>query len=290
MTTLKNQRIAKVIGPALLLVAALALPPAGQADSSPKGKAHAAADHKNDKKPVKVVKVQKVKQVQVKQVTPPRRVVVVQPRTVVVPVAARPQRYRWDGWNRRYSRYSSRVFQLDGTFVDREQGCAIVQDHQGQVIPLVGFDPTAPRRGDHFLLVGRVQTNTACGTAFRVDTVERVWGDPNHRRVLFDRRYDGDYFAYDRRRDDDRYDRDRYDDRYDRDDDRRSDNRRLISVDGRLDRDRCPSIRTNDGRIFGLDGDLRNYRDGEWVHIVGFLDGRSRCGGTGLQVGEITGG
>jgi hypothetical protein len=256
MTTLKTQRIAKITGSALLLATALALPPSGQADS-PRGKT-------------------KIKQT-----------------VVVVPVAARPQRYRWDGWNRRYSRYSSRVFQLDGTFVDREQGCAIIQDHQGQVIPLVGFDPTAPRRGDHFLLVGRMQANTACGTAFRVDTVERVWGDPNHKRVLFDRRYDGDYLAYDRRhRDDDRYDR-RGDDRYDRRgddryDDRRSDNRRVISVEGRLDRDQCPTIRTDDGRIFGLDGDLRNYRDGDWVHIVGVLDGRSRCGGTGLQVGEIS--
>lgn len=204
---------------------------------------------------------------------------------------ARGRRYAWDGWNRRSSRYATTgTFQLEGTFVDRQYGCALIQDRSGQVIPLVGFDPMVPRRGEQFLLTGRVENGTSCGTAFRVFSVDRVWSDPSHRTVLFDRRYDGDYFGNYRDRYADRYgrydDRDNngyYDDRYDR-----SGNRQLISIDGRLDDSgRCPAIRGDNGEYYDLVGDLRGFQDGDHARVIGFLGSRSRCGGPAIDVQEI---
>jgi hypothetical protein len=183
----------------------------------------------------------------------------------------------WDGWNRRYGRFGSGNFQLDGTFVDQQYGCALVQDHQGQVIPLVS-NPGDLRRGDHLLLSGRIENSTVCGTAFRVFSVDRIWADARHRNVLFDRRNDGDYLGTNR----DRFDRyDPYDDR---------DNRDLISVDGRLDRGMfCNSIEADNGDRFSLSGDLGSYRDGDYVRVIGFREGRSLCGGETIEIQEITG-
>lgn len=239
-------------------------------------------------------KAQKVQKVAVV----PQRRAVVQQRPVVVErpvyVAQRNNRNRsWDGWNRRYNKYGSGAFQLDGTFVDQQYGCVLVRDHQGQVIPLVG-NPGDLRRGEHLLLSGRIQNNTSCGTAFRVDSVDRVWADAGHRRVLFDRRYDGEYYdqsggrygRYDDRYD--RYSRDRYDDRYDRDGDYDRDGRRTISVDGRLDDSGdCPVIRGDRGEYYDLVGDLRNFRDGKHVRVIGRDGIRSECGGPAIEVGEI---
>jgi len=211
--------------------------------------------------------------------------------------AAQSRRYSWDNWNRRYSRQGSGTFQLEGTFIGQQYGCALVQDRRGQVIPLVS-NPGDLRRGTDLLLSGRIDNSTVCGTAFRVFNVERVWADASHRRVLFDRRYDGDYgsggyrdrYGYDRNngrydRNDGRYD-DRngrgYDDRYDRD------NRNLVSVTGRLDDSgRCPVIRGDRGEYYDLVGDLRDFRDGDHARVIGFLGVRSRCGGQAIEVQEI---
>src|SRR5947207_1264432 len=106
--------------------------------------------------------------------------------------AAQGRRYGWDNWNRGYSRYNNRTFQLDGTFIGQQNGCALVQDRRGQVVPLVG-NPGDLRRGEDLLMTGRVQSGSVCGTAFRVLSVDRVWSDSSHRRVLYDSRYDGDY-------------------------------------------------------------------------------------------------
>ncbi len=322
MKTNSNRYLAKGFIPVLLLSAALALPAASMAAPAANGKAHAAdkADkNHNDKQKVKVqkvkvekVKVQKQKRVVVQQRTVVRPVVVQRPvavqRTVVVqrPVVVavpvqRGARRSWDGWNRRYTKYGSTVFQLDGTFVDQQYGCVIVRDHSGQVIPLVG-NPGDLRRGEHLLLAGRIQSNTSCGTAFRVSTVDRVWADTGHRQVLFDRRYDGEYYdrsggrygrnggRYDRNGTDrdrdgryDRNDRDRYDrDGYD------PDGRRSIVLEGRLDDSGdCPVIRGDRGEYYDLVGDLNRFQDGRHAQVVGRDGLRSRCGGKAIEVTDI---
>ncbi|MFL6194335.1 MAG: DUF5818 domain-containing protein [Thermoanaerobaculia bacterium] len=312
MTTIKNRNLAKGLIPALLLSAAL-VPAAAMAAPS-HGKGHPDKNVKQQQQRVvqqqkQVAKAQKQvakqqRQVQKAQARPgkvvyvapaaPRRTVVRQrvvtpaPRTVYVAPQAR-NRGRWEGWNRQYNRYGSNRFQLDGTFFDQQYGCALVRDHQGQVIPLVG-NPGDLRRGEHLLLSGRVENGTVCGTAFRVFEVDRVWADASHRRLLYDSRSDGDYGRYE-----DRYD-DRYDDRYGRNDDRYDDDRyddrgrneRLVSVDGRIDRgSRCDTLRADNGDRYGLAGDLRDYRDGERVRVVGFLGGRSACGSRTIDVQEI---
>jgi hypothetical protein len=312
MTT-TNRKLAKGLMPVLLLSAALSLPAASVAAPSAHGKAHAAdkanknhqqkakqhaqqaqkqarkAEQQAQKAQRQAVKAQKAQKV---VVVPQRRAVVqrpvvVQQRPVVVRqpvyVAQRNNRRSWDGWNRRYNKYGSGAFQLDGTFVDQQYGCVLVRDHQGQVIPLVG-NPGDLRRGEHLLLSGRIQNNTSCGTAFRVDSVDRVWADAGHRQVLFDRRYDGEYYD----QSGGRYGRDRYDDRYDRYGDYDRDGRRTISVDGRLDDSGdCPVIRGDRGEYYDLVGDLRNFRDGKHVRVIGRDGIRSECGGPAIEVGEI---
>jgi len=319
MTT-KNRNLAKGMLPALLLSAALTVPATAHAD---KGKHQEKAQHHAQQAQKQANKAQKqankaqrqaqqARQQQPVRVVAPKRVVVV-PQRVVVPqqrvvvrqpvVVANPRNRRsWDGWNRRYSKYGSNAFQLDGTFVNQQYGCVLVQDHQGQVIPLVG-NPGDLRRGEHLLLNGRIENGTSCGTAFRVSSVERIWGSANHRDTLFDRRRDGDYSSsrygdryndrydrdrYDDRRDD-RYSRDdrRYDDRYDRDG-YNPDGRRAISIDGRLDDSGdCPVIRGDRGEYYDLVGDLSGFRDGARARVIGRDGLRSNCGGQAIEVTEI---
>jgi len=326
MTT-KNRNLAKGMLPALLLSAALSVPATALAAPAAHGKAHAADKAKNHQEKAQQHAQQAQRQAQkaeqearkaqrqvqrgrnqkqaVVVVAPQRRVAVAPQRVVVVPaqpvVVAQRNRNRaqYDGWNRRYNKYSG-VFELEATSVGRQQGCALVRDSQGQVIPLVGIDPLALRTGEHILFSGRLQNNTACGTAFRVNRVERVWTDASHRRLLFDSRRDGDYVDYhsrerynDRDRYDDRYarDRDRNDDRYDDDRydryDDRSDNR-VLTVDGRIDdRGRCTAIRGDGGEYYDLLGDLRGLGNGEHVRVIGYPGVRSSCGGQALEIQEI---
>jgi hypothetical protein len=250
------------------------------------------AEQQAQKAQRQAAKAQKTQKVVVQQRAPQQRRVVVQQPVVVerpVYVAQRNNRNRarsWDGWNRRYTKYGSGAFQLDGTVIDQQHGCVLVRDHQGQVIPLVG-NPGDLRRGEHVLFSGRIQNGTVCGTAFRVDSVERVWADTGHRRVLFDRRHDGEYYD----RSGGRYSRDRYDDRYD---DRYNrdgydpDGRRAISIDGRLDDSGdCPVIRGDRGEYYDLVGDLTRFQDGRHVRVVGRDGIRSNCGGQAIEVGEI---
>ena len=118
--------------------------------------------------------------------------------------AQRYERHSWDGWDRGRG---NGAFELDGTFIGMQRGCAIMRDHQGGVIPLLG-NPGDLQRGDHLLLRGQVQANSVCGTAFRVAQVQRLWADQTHRYVIYDRRRDGDYVA--RNGWWDRYNRDHY--------------------------------------------------------------------------------
>ena len=170
----------------------------------------------------------------------------------------------WYGWNNRknYSRYGSGEFQLEGTFVGQQYGCALLQDNQGQVIPLLN-NPGDLVRGDHLLVTGRIQNSSVCGTAFRIFNVDDVWNDRNGR-------YQGD----------------RYDDRYDRYDDRG--NRDLISVNGVIDRGLyCTSIDGDNGERYALSGDLGDFRDGDRARVIGFVGGRSLCGARTIDVQEI---
>lgn len=316
MRTKTNRNLAKGFMPVLLLSAALSLPAVSVAAPSPNGKAHAADKaNKNHEKHVKkaqkearkstqhaqkaqrqAAKAQKTQKVVVvpqrqrvvpqrvvvvpqRVVTPQRRVVVQKPVVVQQPVyvAQRNRNRAWDGWNRRYSKFGSGAFQLDGTFVDQQSGCVLVRDHQGQVIPLVG-NPGDLRRGEHLLLSGRIQNNTSCGTAFRVDSVDRVWANSNHRQVLFDRRQDGEYYD----QSGGRYGQ--YEDRYGYD----PDGRRAISIDGRLDDSGdCPVIRGDRGEYYDLVGDLSRFQDGRHVRVVGRDGIRSSCGGPAIEVGQI---
>ena len=228
--------------------------------------------------------------------------------------SAQGRRYGWDNWNRGYSRYNTSTFQLDGTFIGQQNGCALVQDRRGQVVPLVG-NPGDFRRGEDLLMTGRVQYGSVCGTAFRVFSVDRIWSDSSHRRVLFDSRYDGDYYGYrnrygDNRYNNDRYNNDRYNNGYNNDrynngynNDRYNNgynnngysdrygnngNRDLVTIVGRLDDSgRCPVIRGDRGEYYDLVGDLRNFRDGAHVQVLGFVGVRSSCGGQAIDVQQI---
>jgi hypothetical protein len=169
----------------------------------------------------------------------------------------------WYGWNNRsnYSRYGSGEFQLEGTFVGQQYGCALLQDNQGQVIPLLN-NPGDLVRGDHLLVTGRIQNSSVCGTAFRIFNVDDVWNDRN------DRYYQGD-----------RYDDNRYDNRGNRD---------LISVNGVIDRGLyCTSIDADNGERYALSGDLGGFRDGDHARVIGFVGGRSLCGARTIDVQEI---
>lgn len=304
MTTTKST-LAKGLLPALLLSAALSVPAVSVAAPSP-GKAHAAdkADKAKDnqkhkaqhqakqaekahkqavkaqrqalkarpKVVVRTVAPNRVVVQPVRTVVVPRRVVVPQRRVVVAPaqpVYIARSRRAWEGWNRRYSRFGSGAFRLDGTFIGQQHGCALVQDRSGQVIPLLG-NPGNLRDGDRLLLSGRLQNSSVCGTAFRVLSVDQING-----RAYYGGSRDG--FR-------DRYDRDRNydDDRYDRS------NGNLVSINGRLDDGgRCPVVRGDRGEYYDLVGDLRDFRDGDHARVIGFLGVRSRCGGQAIDVQEI---
>jgi hypothetical protein len=175
-------------------------------------------------------------------------------------------RRAWQGWNNatRYNRYGSGMFQLEGTYIGNQYGCALVQDRSGQVIPLLG-NPGNLRKGDYLVMSGRIQNSSVCGTAFRVYNING-----------------GDYYSYNNGRYPDTYRNDPYYDRNNRD------NRDLVSIVGRLDDSgRCPVVRGDRGEYYDLVGDLRNFRDGDHARVVGFLGVRSSCGGQAIDVQEI---
>ena len=65
---------------------------------------------------------------------------------------------------------------------------------------------------------------------------------------------------------------------------------RSPAVTGRLGGERdCPTLRDANGALFGLSGDLRDFGPGDRVRVIGFEEGRIRCGGRGIEVQEITG-
>lgn len=294
-----NRILTKGLLPALLLSTALAVPAPSVAAPGPHGKAHAAQKAKQNEKQAerqarqaqkaqaqtvkaqrnavkaerKAAKSQRVVVVPQRRVTqrvvvPQQRVVVPQRRVAVAPAQpvyiARSQRAQrpWQGWNNRYSRYGTGIFQLAGTYIGPQYGCGLLQDARGQVIPLL-IDPKEFRRGDHVVMSGRIQNSSVCGTAFRPSNVESVNGGAY-------------YYGNDRRGD--RY----YNDQYNRDD------RSIVSITGRLDDSgRCPVVRGDHGEYYDLVGDLQNFRPGAHARVIGFLGPRSSCGGPAIEVQEI---
>jgi hypothetical protein len=261
---------------------------------------------------VKVQKQKTVKQVRVVQAAPQQQIVIrrTAPRTVYVQPAQVQYRRGTPSAGE-----NSPLFAVEGYLTDEGRRCLALRDRRGNLYTLVG-KTEGLEIGDHVsLMVRRVLPVYAreCGQGdtVRVGQVRAIWSDRSYDSPIYDSRNDGTFDPYqrnryeqrDRYRDRDRYGRydDRYDDRrYDsRDDDGRyydvydrdyrGDNGRLISVTGRLGGDRdCASLRDRDGRLFGLSGDLRQYEPGDTVRVIGFLQGGSRCGGTNIDVQEVT--
>jgi hypothetical protein len=59
-----------------------------------------------------------------------------------------------------------------------------------------------------------------------------------------------------------------------------ADSRRLVSLEGQLalQLPTCPRLKTKEGDLYSLSGDLRDFSHGDKVRVIGFLDGRSPCG------------
>jgi hypothetical protein len=308
---MSHKTIAKLLGPALLITATLSLPAASAAAPDGRGQQ---VQHEKQKKQ-KTVKVKKQKVVTTTQRTTQRQTVVRQaraPRTVYVQPAQYRRNRQPRNQGRPYAGENSPTFRIDGILTEGRR-CLALRDHRGNFYTLVGRIEGL-QAGDHVdLQVRRVLPIYAreCGEGdtVRVGQVHSVWADQSHSYSAYDYDDDGAYRSdwrerYRRERNnryrggsDDRYDggrydrdggydRDRYDDRYDRDDDRDG---RIISVAGRLGGSgSCATLRDRDGRLFALSGDLRNYGPGDNVRVIGFLEGGSRCGGTNIEVQEIT--
>ncbi|HEX6902112.1 MAG TPA: hypothetical protein VF789_20515 [Thermoanaerobaculia bacterium] len=207
-------------------------------------------------------------------------------------------------YRNRYGRYGYRSNgqqeHLDGFVVDDRGECVLFREHRtGQIFALAG-NIGDMREGDHIRYVGTHTYDEYCGGGYptmNVREIKTLWSNDRHDSAVFDANRDGSYSRWADRYYDSRY-RDRYgDDRYDRyDDDYRYDDRyydrdgdrRLVTVEGRLDDGRyCPSVRGNNGELYNLSGNLKNFREGDRVKVFGYLAEDSRCGGRTLQVSEI---
>jgi hypothetical protein len=111
--------------------------------------------------------------------------------TAALALPALAQRHSWDGWERGRG---NGAFELDGTFIGMQQGCALMREDNGKVVPLLG-NPGDLQKGDHLLFSGQLQAKSVCGPAFRVAEVKRLWADASHKYVIYDRARDGEYVA-----------------------------------------------------------------------------------------------
>jgi len=185
---------------------------------------------------------------------------------------------------------------------DRNSDCMVLRQHDGSVRYITG-DIDGLQSGDHVRVYGYSVSGSACdvrGSAYEVTQVQALWGDDRHKTTYFDYQRDGSFSRYaDRQsgrggRYDDRGDRNRGDryrgDRY-RDSRYEQSNRGrdLVSLRGRLNDDRrsCPTLETQDGRVWNLVGDLRSFRDNSRAKVIGWTGARSQCGGPTLEVREI---
>ena len=190
---------------------------------------------------------------------------------------------------------------------DRNSDCMVLRQHDGSVRYITG-DIGDLQSGDHVRLYGYSVSGSACdvrGNAYEVTQVQSLWGDDRHKTTYYDHLRDGSFSSYSNRQSgrgggryddrDGRYDNrgGRYNGRDGRYRDSRNDSRSdrdLVSLRGRLNDDRrsCPTLETQDGRVWNLIGDLRSFRDNSRAKVVGWTGARSQCGGPTLDVREIS--
>ncbi|HVR97019.1 MAG TPA: hypothetical protein VMW27_10415 [Thermoanaerobaculia bacterium] len=204
MNTSIHRSLAKVLGPALLLTATLALPVDSFGASSTDPKAHAAMDKDGKDKKQKDVNKNRGQersaqvqqrnalrkeakaQKQVQQQQEARRQAQIRERSA----RAYPrdhQTYRYDDQYDRYYRSGER-FHIDGFVFDEGGDCSLLRDHQGHVFALVGNIGDVVQ-GDHLRLQGRVVDGGLCdwrGTAFEVAQVKTLWDNNRHEHASYD--------------------------------------------------------------------------------------------------------
>jgi hypothetical protein len=290
-----HRTIAKLLGPAMLLTAALSLPAASVA-APPSDRGHQADQVKKQKKvevtkttKVKAAKATKVKTTKVKKTTKQLRVVQAAPQQQIVIRRSNPapRTVYVQPAQAQYRRgtpsagENSPLFAVEGYLAEGRR-CLALRDHRGNLYTLVG-KTEGLEIGDHVaLMVRRVLPVYAreCGEGdtVRVGQVRTIWADRNHSRAMYDSRYDGAFNPYQR----DRYERDRSRDRYGRYDGRyddRNDGRYDDRNDGRYD-DRY------DGRYGSRNDDDRYYdtyerdnrgENGRLISVTGRLGGDRDC-------------
>jgi hypothetical protein len=217
MNTLLNRSLAKVLGPALLLTATLALPVDSFGAPSPDPKAYAAdKDGKKNKNPKNADKARKNRgqerreqvqqrnairqearrqnQTQAQRQEEARRRADLQQRDARYYPRER-QTYRYNDQYARYQRSGER-FHIDGFVFDEGGNCSLLRDHQGHVFALVGNIGDIVQ-GDHLRLQGRVVDGGLCdwrGTAFEVLQVKTLWDNNRHEHALYD--YQRDRYSF----------------------------------------------------------------------------------------------
>lgn len=291
-----HRTITKLLGPAMLLTAALSLPAASMAaPSSDRG--HQTEQVKKQKKvkttktkaakatKVKTTKVRKTtRQVRVVEAAPQKQIVIRRsnpaPRTVYVQPAQAQYRRGTPSAGE-----NSPLFAVEGYLTNEGRRCLALRDHRGNLYTLVG-KTEGLEIGDHVaLMVRRVlpvyARGCSQGDTVRVGQVRTVWADRNHSRAMYDSRYDGAFDPYQR----DRYERDRSRDRYSRNDDRydRDGGRYDDSYDDRYD------SRNDDDRYYDrYDRDNRG-ENGRLISVTGRLGGDRQCATLRDRDGRIFG-
>ena len=318
MTLRTNRTIAKLLGPALLLTAALSLPAVSPADASPNPKAFAAEKDKKDNKGKKNAKKNDNK-AKVRQGNTARgnaawkreqelrearrraelnRQAELRRQAEARRYAQRNRVYRDDRTyrNRSAQRTPGRQEHLDGFVLEANGECVIFREHNsGQVFSLYG-NVDELRSGDHLRYVGVHAYDDPCGSgypAMELHAVKTLWANSTHNQAVYRLESHGSFDryrgGYDDRYDDYGYGGARYEDDGLYFDGNGGDSRRLVSLDGLINQSQsaCPTLRTAQGDLYSLSGNLRDYNHGDRVRVVGLLDGQSRCGGPAVEVREI---
>jgi len=193
-------------------------------------------------------------------------------------------------------------FAIDGYLSnDQNSGCMVLREHDGGTRLLAG-SIGGLQAGDHTRLYVHRVNGSVCnvrGNAYEVSEVLTLWGDDRHKTTVYDHLTDGSFsdyiyrsqgngYGYNPGVTNSQYRQGYRDDRSYYRDDNRGD---LISLRGRLSDDEggaCPVLRTRDGQVWNLEGDLSRFRDHARVRVVGWSDPDSRCGCQTLRVRRMT--
>jgi hypothetical protein len=168
---------------------------------------------------------------------------------------------------------------------DQNSNCMILREHDGGT-RLVAGGIGGLQPGDHARLYVRSVNGAVCnvrGNAYEVTEVLTLWGDDRHRTTSYDHLTDGNFNSYVYRSQGGSYNPDSRNYRNSWNDNNRGE---LISLRGRLSDDEgvCPVLRTRDGQVWSLDGNLSQFRDHARVRVTGWTGYDSRCGGQTLHV------